>query len=487
MGIIFKQSYQNLLVTYFGFLIGALNVLFLYPKFLTPENYGLITYLLSVGTLIWPFLGWGFSNTIIKFYSAYKDKVDQYKLLSLALVFPLFVGLLLGVFGIALQEKIHDYFSDNPLVRPYVYLILMVAVSIAYFEVFFAWSKLQLKSVFGNFLKEVFHRALTCTLLLVYFFELIDLNILIHSIAVVYIIRAIVMGVYAFKLLPIKFIFGFPTAYAKVFKYSLLILIAGFVSTSLLDLDKFMIEYFLPISEVSIYGIATYIAAVIVVPSRAMHQITLPITANLLNQKNYSELKSLLKKSSITLLVIGGFIFTLIVGNIQALYSFLPEDYQLNFLIIILLGLVKIYESALGNANSILYNSDYYRLVLYSGIFAILMAVLLNIWLIPTQGILGAALATGLAYGLYNTTKLLIVYYKFKIHPFSKKSLYVFLFVCAVSSIFYHIAFTEVWYIDIGIKSILIGVIFFLGVKYLNFSEEIKQSIDNLIHKKRIF
>ena len=36
---------------------------------------------------------------------------------------------------------------------------LLTAVAMAYFEIAYAWMRVQLKTVFGNFLKEVFHRV----------------------------------------------------------------------------------------------------------------------------------------------------------------------------------------------------------------------------------------------------------------------------------------------------------------------------------------
>ena len=51
-----------------------------------------------------------------------------------------------------------------------------------------------------------------------------------------------------------------------------------------------------------------FIATVIMVPSRAMHQITYPITAKLMSENKHEELNELYKKVFITLQVIGGLI-----------------------------------------------------------------------------------------------------------------------------------------------------------------------------------
>jgi hypothetical protein len=64
------------------------------------------------------------------------------------------------------------------------------------------------------------------------------------------------------------------------------------------------------------YSIATFIALVISVPSRAMHQIVYPITAN---AKISKELNDLYKKTSINLQVVGGLVMLGIFVNINKL------------------------------------------------------------------------------------------------------------------------------------------------------------------------
>ena len=44
MGIIINQSFKNMVTTYFGFGIGAINTLFLFTYFLEKEYYGLVSF-----------------------------------------------------------------------------------------------------------------------------------------------------------------------------------------------------------------------------------------------------------------------------------------------------------------------------------------------------------------------------------------------------------------------------------------------------------
>ena len=77
----------------------------------------------------------------------------------------------------------------------------------------------------------------------------------------------------------------------------------------LLDIDKTMLNQYVKIENIAYYSVAIFIATVIAVPSRAMHQITYPITAKLISENKWLELNELYKKSSVTLQVIGGLIY----------------------------------------------------------------------------------------------------------------------------------------------------------------------------------
>ena len=380
MGIILNQSFKNLITTYFGFGIGAINTLFLFTYFLEKEYYGLVSFLLSAANLIWPLMAFGVHNTLVKFYSSYKTKPEKDKLLNLIIFLPLGVSIILGLIGAFGYKYLLDYFeAGNQLVQPYIWLIFVIAIATAYFEIFFAWSKVNYQSVFGNFMKEVFHRICITLLLFGVYLKWISVSQFIYWMVGIFIFRAIAMQLYAFRLYKPKFSLAMPFDVVRVLKYSALILIAGSVAMILLDLDKVMIEHYLPIENVAIYGIAVYIATVISVPQKAMHQIMHPLTATMLNEKDKVGMEDLYKRSSLSLLVVSALIFILIIVNLNQLYALMPPQYQISTVIVLLISLVKLYDNMLGSNNSILFNSDYYRLVLAIGVILAILAYVFNL------------------------------------------------------------------------------------------------------------
>lgn len=474
MGVIFHQSFKNMVTTYLGFGIGAINTLFLFTYFLEKEYYGLVSFLLSAANLIWPLMAFGVHNTLVKFYTSYKTKQDKDKLLNLILILPLGVSLILGITGYFSYSYLLEYFdAGNELVQPYIWLIYVIAIATAYFEIFFAWCKVNFQSVFGNFMKEVFHRICITILLFGVYFKLINVEQFIYLMAAVFVFRALVLMLYAFSLYVPKFSLVFPANIYTVLKYSALILIAGSVAMILLDLDKVMIEHYLPIENVAVYGIAVYIATVISVPQKAMHQIVHPLTANMLNEKDKKGLEDLYKRSSLSLLVISAIIFILIIVNLNQLYALIPEEYQISTAIVLLISLVKLYDNMLGNNNSILFNSDYYRLVLGVGVVLAIIAFVFNMIFIPKFGIMGAAIATFLAFFIYNTSKIYIVIKKFKMHPFTLKTGYILLFTGILTAGFYYWEFPFHPIINILLKSLLVSLVY-IGIAYkFNFSQDV--------------
>jgi O-antigen/teichoic acid export membrane protein len=85
----------------------------------------------------------------------------------------------------------------------------------------------------------------------------------------------------------------------EIMVYTFFIILSGSVATLLLDIDKIMLNQYIKIENIAYYSVATYIALVISVPSRAMHQIVYPITAKLMHDNKHDELNDLYKKTSI--------------------------------------------------------------------------------------------------------------------------------------------------------------------------------------------
>jgi len=482
MGLVITQSIKNTIITYIGFGIGAINVLFLYTNFLSDEYFGLITFILSTANIMMPLMAFGTHNTIIKFYSSFKTRQSQNSFLILMLFLPLAIIIPVGVIGYISFDSISHWLSkENAIVKDYIWLIFISALAFAYFEVFYSWSKVQMKTVFGNFMKEVFHRVCITVLLICLYLNYLTVNQLIYSIVGIYILRMFIMKIYAFSLrLPV---FKMPriNGLSSILKYTSLIIIAGSAATVILEIDKFMLGQYIAIENVAYYGVAIYIASVISVPSRSLHQIASPLTAKYLNDNNAFELNNFYKKSSLNLFVISGLIFLLIILNINELYKLIPEDFSSGLLVVFLISFSKLMDNLLGNINAILFNSNYYRMVLVLGFLLAVLTIVLNLYLIPEYGINGAAFATFIAVFVYNVAKVLFIQLKFNMIPFTISTVKTFVLILVCIGIFYFWDFSFHPAINIVLKGFVIALFYGFVIYVFRFSEDISIIIDKIL------
>ena len=486
MGIVIKQSFINTLILFLGFAIGGVNVLFLFTHFLQKDYFGLITFLLSAANIILPLLVFGMQHTIIKFFSSYKTKEEQDSFLVSTLFLPLLVIIPLGLIGAFLYEGIANWLSvENPMIKTYTYLIFIAAVFMGYFEVFYSWTKVQFKSVFGGFVKEIFARICTTFLLFAVYFDWLSNEQFIYAVVIVYGVRALIMKLYAFYVYRPKLIFKLPDNLKEILSFSTYIIVAGSASGVLLEIDKFMIPQMEQIAQVAYYSVGVYIASVIAIPTRAMQQITSPIIAKNMNENKMAEVGDLYKKTSLNLLIIGGLLFLLINGNIQDVYALINKpEFSKGTWIVFIISTAKLVELGLGTGNAILVNSKYYKIYFYFSIAMAFSVIFLNNWLIQLIGINGAALATFIVVFLYSLVKILYINLKMKVQPFDINTIKILMIICFVFLLFNFWSFNFHPFLNIVINSCLIVIVYIMFVKIFQISEELNDLIVNFVRKK---
>jgi len=482
LGIVFKQSLKNTLIIYIAFAFGGINALFLYTTILEGKYYGLVTFLLSTANLIMPITAFGVHYTIVKFFSSYNTKKEKDAFLSSALLLPLFIAIPIGFFGNIFYEQVSVFLSSkNPIIKEYTFIIYLIAVFTAYFEIFYAWSKVQLQSVFGNVLKELWNRVVVMVLLLLVYLEVISKPQFIYILTASYFVRTIVMMLYAFKYYLPRFTLKLPSNFIEVLKYSGYIILAGSAGAFLLDIDKFMIPKKKAIEMVAYYSVGVYVGSVIEAPGRAMAQILSPITSKALNENNVDEIDSLYKRSSINLLLICGLFFLLINLNISEMYKLLDKEYAGGILVVLMISLAKLFTMSLGNNGAIISNSKHYKILLPYGIFMALSVYYLNLWLIDLIGINGAALSTLIVIFVFNILKIWYVKRTFNMIPFTVNTYKLLLVLVLFFSAFYfwHFSFHPV--VNILLKSTLITLLYLIVIKKIVISEEINNILDKYL------
>ena len=480
MGIVVRQSFLNLISIGIAFLIGAVNTLYLYPTFLGSKLQGLIIALLAISNLLQPFISFGTQHAVIRYYSKYTKKTDKDGLLTLSIIIPLVIVILFAPIFYAYYDEIRQFlFQNDQSLSQYAYVILFVAVSTSFFEVFYSWLRVKLKSVFGNFLKELYPRLLISFLLISYSYGVLDFENFVLFLIYGYYLRLLIIIIYSFYINKPRISLSFKSDFKEVFKYCLLIFLSGAASSIILDIDKSMLSSILTVENVAYYSVAVFIAAVIEIPGRAMFQILSPVVADAINKKHFEKLEGLLKKSSTNLVLVASLFFLLINLNLDDFYEMLNQDgYSIGIPIVIIVSFGKLYSMSIGCINNIISNSKYYYYTFWFSLFSSVLAVVLNIYLITDYGIVGAAYATLIVIIIMNSLKLYLIKVKFNIHPYSKDTVKIIVLSIIGFVIFSNLKLDFQPVLNIIIKSSLILILYTLSAYIFRLSDDVNIFID---------
>ena len=443
MGIVFNQSYKNIIIISIAILIGAINTLYFYPVFLKEEYYGLVVFLLATSNLLMPLVAFGSQHTIIKFYSSYSNKDERNSFMSSVIFIPLLT------------------------ILPITFLVI------------------KFHDLIGNFLKEIFPRLSIFSLLICVYLNIITKEDFVWWLTGFYYLRLLIMIIYSFSLYIPKIKFSLPSNIKSILTYSFFIFLAGSAASILIDIDKFMIPQKEVISQTAFYAVAVFIATVVEIPGRAMFQIINPLVAKALNENDTKELSNLYSKSSINLLIVAGLFFLLININIDPFYELMSNpSYGDAIWVVLMISLSKLILMSFGCGPAILATAKFYKITLP---FSILMAIsvyFLNDVLIDIYSINGAALSTLLVVSIFTIVKIVYIKFKLNISPYSVHSLKVLLIICAIYFLFEFIAFRLSNILEILINTLLIAAIYSFLIYKSKSSEAINSFINNLLKGK---
>jgi len=199
------------------------------------------------------------------------------------------------------------------------------------------------------------------------------------------------------------------------------------------------------------------------------------------------------KKSSLNLLLIGGVIFLLIWINVHDIFQLIPrsKEFSAGIYVVLFYGLARVIDMGMGCNNEIIVFSKFYKVNLPMQFLLVGIVMLTNAIFIPKFDIVGAALATTISVLTYNLLRFAYLYWKLRIIPFSKQSLYTLIILVSfwlISEVihFEFSLFDEIklnYVFNILARSIVIGLPMILLLYFLRISSVINNAFDGLIQQ----
>lgn len=437
MGIIQRQGLTNAVITFIGLVIGFVSLLYIQPKFLTPEEIGLTRVLFSVSALVGMFLPLGIGTITLKYFPKFRNEDNGHNgFLGFIGLYMLTGVVLMAVVLYAIKGFIvNQYQQQSPLFTQYYSCVLPFSFIIGFNGILGLYCNSLFKSVFSALLNDVLLRIGSIVLFTIYFCKLISLSVFVWLFVGIYFVQGVALLLYIFSIQKVNLKPDFKMiseiGFTDMAVYGIWMSFVSVASIGIKYIDSIVIAKYYVLDLVGIYTIAAFIPNVIEAPLLALERIAGAKIAHAIAHNHIEEVKKIYYKSSRYLLVLGGLIFIGIVVNIQFVLQLLPPAYMGGLEVVYIMSLGAIFSILGGNNTQIIFSSENFW---KGGILLIgvaVMALLLNILLIPRFGINGAAMAMAISSLIYTVSKFLIIYKQFRLQPYTMHTLIIVLLIAA--------------------------------------------------------
>ena len=503
MGIVARESIKSSFASYFGLIVGTVNVIFLSTKFLSPDQLGLTKVLQDSTLLLVSLAQFGSPYIVIRFFpNFYNESTHHNGFLFFMISYNILSFIIFTIVFISLQGfYLGFYLKNSPLIIQYLWYIIPFVFGTTFINMFESYVILHNKVFFPNFIREVYLRFSNTIAIILYAIKVIDFTNYIQILAASYLLAVVILIFYIKK---INALFLKPNLSAFNFRqlkpilsYGAFTFAGGIGYLFATRIDTVMLPAYKGLTQTAIYSIAVLMATVMEIPKKNIVRSVTPFLSFAIKENDKEKIDDINKKTSINLLIFGLLLLLLVWININDLYKIIPKGsiYSHGEVVLFLFLLIKLLDFISGVSNEIVLYSKYYNYAFYLIIALAVLTVTLNIVFIPAFGIVGAAMATAISILVYLAIKMWIVWKKFNSHPFNRNMLNAVILFFIVGAISFVLNFAVqvispssinpfnikiIASIKILFKSTIITALFIFIYKKFNISQEFNNLIENI-------
>lgn len=486
MGTLGRQSIWSFLSSYVGIVLGVVNKLILYPYFFRDDldYWGLITTYVAYATILVSFTNFGMSRVVQRFLPGMQE--GRERLSGFAFLISIAGGVMVLVALIFGKDLITQFSSesDPQLFGEYYHLLVVLVLIMLLLEYFAALLIANFKSHLPIFLNNVtFRLGVSLAIFITWAFNF-SLEVFLYLFVGIYLLNMVIALLYLRRLKALSFKFELKfEGIREYWRFGLFSVLVGSSGWVLNYMDAVFVSKYLAFAAVALLDIAKNIASLVHMPARAVVQASIPVVAKAWNENDRATLETVYKKTAITEIVVGGLIFLFLWINIDLILSLFPiEDLGGIKYVILFLSIGRLFDLMTGANSVIISNSKHYRFSLYANIILVAMAVVLNVFLIPRYGLVGAGIAMGSAILLNNILMVGYLWGMERMHPFTRAHLKTFL-CFAVVLIFLSTPWEINQYWDILLRNILFVLVAILLIFYIRPVVEIVDFVKVVLKK----
>ncbi|MBI1836276.1 MAG: lipopolysaccharide biosynthesis protein [Flavobacteriia bacterium] len=490
MGIVQKEALITTIISYVGLIVGYINKGFLFIIFLSTEQIGLVNLILSVGLLFGQLSNVGLINTVWRFFPFFRDdKKGHFGFLKGVFKIVFLSSILFSIVSYLIQNQIVILYSEkSKLFVDYYYWIIPIGIG----NVIYLISDMFLRGLNKNSISvianEFFHRFSVTIILLLFGFKFISFDFFVVLFALSYFLPSLILIFVLIKTKELVFSKSSGKISKKfkkiLFSYSIFSYFNSIGAMVVITMDAMMIASFLGLKETGIYSTILYLISAMQIPNRSIFRVGTSLVAKYWKDRDMFKMNELYQKVSSISLIISLYTFLIVWLSIDQIFMFLPKDFQVGIYTFLIFMIGKLIDIYFGLNGIIFITSKKYKFdIIFTG-FLLVTVYVLNLYLIPTYGINGAAVSTSFAIIVYNVGRLYYLWKWYKLHPFEINQFYIILLFFGIIigfNLLPEFHFNKI--IIIGINSFIVTFIYFTTIIKFKLSVDFNDYLNKICFK----
>ncbi|MEI9810475.1 MAG: hypothetical protein WDO16_22830 [Bacteroidota bacterium] len=193
-------------------------------------------------------------------------------------------------------------------------------------------------------------------------------------------------------------------------------------------------------------------------------------------------LKRVYQRSSINMLIFAACLFAVIALNYkEAILTFqLKQTFLLGFNAFVIIGITRIIDMGTGVNAQVIGTSTYWKFELISGIVLLVLMLPLTYILTKQYDIIGPAIASLISVTVYNSIRILFLWIKFRLFPFTIQSAYTVLLAAGCFAACYFLFLGMHGFGSLVLRSLSFFILYFAGIVYLKLSPDVKPVLQTI-------
>jgi O-antigen/teichoic acid export membrane protein len=491
LGIIQRQTLQATAFAYVGVVIGFVTNALLIPYAFDPDTQeglaqnGLLSLLVKISVILTQLSTLGFANATYRFFPYFRDPENRHNgVLPLTLAVTL-GGYLLCMAGLLALKPwvIERNVEKSPLLVEYFLVLVPLTFFQLSFNVLDNYARALYDTVTGTFLKEFVQRLLLLFSVLAYWLGWVSFGPFLVLWTLGFAVPTVLIWakVYRDGTLHLRPRWRYPEVglARRVRGYALFAIVTGFTTMIVQFIDSLMVNDYLGLADVGIYGTAMLFGTVVSMPSRGLYRIANTSITQAWKDDDRGTIETIYRKSCLNLLAIGSLVFIGIWANLHNVLQILPPAYAAGYWVIVFFGLGNLFDMATGTNGIILATSPKYRVDLLFYALLVVLTIALNALLIPRFGITGSAAATATTLLLFNAFRTVYVGVVFRLWPFDWRNAAVAALAAGVLAASFLLPRLPLL-VDLPLRSGLITAVFGGTLYALRLSPDVNRLVDSI-------